>query len=968
MRYRVLLIILVLSWAGRSLAAQQRRERLARDTEAGAALAGADLVTRLRLTVPPELVLFERRPLRDWAAVWAAATRARLERERRQWLGLRAPGAEGAIEQIAAAAPAAGVRPDTVEYLPPLVRKDTARSGDVLPGVVGQYADLGMRVSGRGELGGEWNRYTPCDPSVHFNCDVSLFPQLRPDMLFGVAVGGTISERVHVNVDYDQRREFDAANNINVYYQGLQDEVLQRVEVGDVSIRLPTSRFLTRGIPAGNFGFLASGQLGPMDFQAVFAQQRGDVTQKEFQLAGGGQQGLVQDAELVLDDGAYVKGQFFYLLDPGRLAGAPWVDVLSLRPQDARAEDRPGAGGTIQLYRDERLSPTSGQQNAQLGYFLAEAVPPGGGLRHSGTFRRLVPEQDYTVHSSGLWIMLRSPLRADEALAVSYITESGDTIGTYNAEQTPPGGKLPELRLLRAPVTQHQPGSGTWPLERHQVYRLDSSSDGEPGDIRRSISLGEAAGGRTFREVNGRQVSFLRLFGLDEDAPSDRLDLAQIWQPGAGGGAQQAGDQQPIGGTYIVFPAIQPFLDPAGITSEGLSAAQVKEALGRDANADIYQEPDPVRRETATRFRLSFQYRLAVQGLVSSFNLGAFGIREESERIRLGERLLERDVDYSIDYDIGQVTLRDPQRRFGANPGAQLRATWEQKPLFEIAPTSVFGLNTRFRLGTIGELNLVGLYQAEKTLMSRPQLGTEPGSIFLGGTSGRIEFGGSLLDRLFGALPGLRLEGRSNIRLSGELALSTPNPNTRGVAYLDDFESSDELRIEPRRQKWQLGSVPQSSLGDRGTLPLAPDASNAAQLVWQHDFLNAEGVAVGARYPRDDIDRQINIAGRQVPEAVLWLNFGSEGEAGGNEPGRWRSITQVLSPTGVVLSRCEYLECYADPGMAGPLAVILDLGVVGEDAFYVDSAGHTTGRYPDNEQWGIGILDEEARLAQREVW
>ncbi|NJD11201.1 MAG: hypothetical protein FIB01_12470, partial [Gemmatimonadetes bacterium] len=26
------------------------------------------------------------------------------------------------------------------------------------------------------------------------------------------------------------------------------------------------------------------------------------------------------------------------------------------------------------------------------------------------------------------------------------------------------------------------------------------------------------------------------------------------------------------------------------------------------------------------------------------------------------------------------------------------------------------------------------------------------------------------------------------------------------------------------------------------------------------------------------------------------------------------------------------------------------------------------GRYPDNEQWGIGILDEEARLAQREVW
>jgi cell surface protein SprA len=468
-----------------------------------------------------------------------------------------------------------------------------------------------------------------------------------------------------------------------------------------------------------------------MDFQAVFAQQRGDVTAKEFQLAGGTQEGLVQDAELVLDDAGYVKGQFFYLVEPSRLAGAPWVDVLSLRAEDAPAAYRPNAGGTIQLYRDERLSPASGQQSAQLGYFLANATPPGGGPRHSGTFRRLIPEQDYTVHSSGLWVMLRSPLRADEALALSYVTESGDTIGTYDAEQAP-AGVTPELLLLRGPVTQHQPGTGTWPMELHQVYRLDSSSDVDASDVELSISLGEAAGGRTFRDVNGRQVSFLRLFGLDEDAPSDRLDLAQVWQPGQGG--EDASGQQSIGGTFIIFPALQPFLDPAGITSEGLSAAQVKDVLGRDANAAIYEEVDPVRRETSARFRLSFTYRVAVQGLVSSFNLGSVGIREESERIRLGERLLERDVDYTIDYDIGQVNLLDAATLFGANPGAQLRATWEQKPLFEIAPTSVFGLNTRFRLGARDTLDLVGLYQAEKTLMSRPQLRTA-GSIFLGGAS-----------------------------------------------------------------------------------------------------------------------------------------------------------------------------------------------------------------------------------------
>jgi hypothetical protein len=576
------------------------------------------LASRLQLTIPPSYTLFERRSFQDWTAEWAAATRARLERERRQWLGLRRGGEALAIEQAAIGAvqpeavqpePAGAARPDTVDYLPLLIPKDTTRRGEFLPGVVGQYADLGMVVTGRGELGGQWNRYEPCDPSIHFNCNANLFPQLKPDMLFGVQVGGTISERVHVNVDYDQSREFDAANNINVYYQGLQDEILQRLEVGDVSIRLPASRFLTRGIPAGNFGFMASGQLGPMDFQTVFAQQRGDVTARDFELAGAGgaEAGLVQDAQLVLDDAAYVKGQFFYLVEPHRLAGAPWVDVLSLRADDAPPEWRPDAGGTIQLYRDERLSPTSGQDNAQLGYFLANATPPGGGPRHSGTFRRLIPEQDYTVHASGLWVMLRSPLRGEEALALSYITETGDTIGSYDAERTPPG-VTPELLLLRGPATQHQPGTATWPMELHQVYRLDSSSEVDPGDIELSISLGEAAGGRSFRDVNGRQVSFLRLFGLDEDAPSDRLDLAQLWQPGRGAG--DVGGQQPISGTYIVFPALQPFLEPAGISSE-LPGAGEGTCWGAMPTMPSTRSRIRCGGRPRSRFRLSFRYRVA---------------------------------------------------------------------------------------------------------------------------------------------------------------------------------------------------------------------------------------------------------------------------------------------------------------------------------------------------------------------
>ncbi|MBI3081396.1 MAG: hypothetical protein HYY94_00490, partial [Gemmatimonadetes bacterium] len=214
------------------------------------------------------------------------------------------------------------------------------------------------------------------------------------------------------------------------------------------------------------------------------------------------------------------------------------------------------------MYRDERISAINQQQRAQLGYFLAEASTPDRGLRHSGFFRRLIQGEDYLVHSSGLWLVLRSPLREEEALAIAYVTEAGDTVGTFNAEQS----AAPRLRLLRGPTTIHQPGQATWKYEMHQVYRLDSSNSVELGSVELRISLGELVGGVTFKEAAGQQVQLLRLLGLDEDAPVDQLDRAQIYQPARSsfGEVQQSAR---IGGTYIVFPTIEPFKRPPPVPS-----------------------------------------------------------------------------------------------------------------------------------------------------------------------------------------------------------------------------------------------------------------------------------------------------------------------------------------------------------------------------------------------------------------
>jgi hypothetical protein len=920
------------------------------------------------------------------ADTWAARLLASLEPA--AWaerLRLASPPATGArrpaapATEVAGGGPAISVPGDSADAPRPL-----------LPGPFGDFVDLGMRIAGRGELGGAWTRFEPCDPALRFNCNPSALPLLKPDVQFGVRVAGTISDRIHVDVDYDQRREFDAANNINVYYQGLPGEVLQRVELGDVSIRLPASRYLTEGIPGGNFGFKAAGRVGGMEVQAIWAQQKGDVATREFRLGGlRGPEGLVQDARVVLDDADYVKGQFFFLVDPDSLFGAPHVDVLALRDVDAPATLRPARGVEIQLYRDERPSFANPEQQAQLGYFLAEAVAVDGALRHRGQFRRLLPGEDYLVHPSGLWVMLRSPLRHDEALAVAYATEAGGVVGTLDAERAPASAP-PTLLLLRGPSTIHQPGQATWRYEMHHVYRIDGSTGVEPSSISLEISLGEHAAGATFKTAPSGAVTLLRLFGLDEDAPADRLDEAHVFQPGVawgggggfgglGGGFEGgtgvgfggAGAATRFAGTFVVFPTLRPFASPPPVPSAGLTADEAAAVLGADANPAIYEDPDPVAREAAARFRLNFAYRVRLEGLVSSFSLGAFGIRQGSEKITVDGRVLEPGVDYTIDYDLGQVTLTNPQAILGANPNAEIRATWEQQALFQVAPRTLYGLSARYPLGTAGELNLIGLYQAEKAVIKRPQLGLEPGSIFLGGASGALEVGAGWLDRAVERLvgPGGERGGGggegSRLRFAGEVAVSLPNPNRRGATYLDDFEASDEIRLALERTYWRLGSRPEDPVGAEAVLPLPLDVTTAAPLAWQHDLLDVAGRVTGPRLARE-IDRQINVAGAQRTEPVLYLSLGEPATAPTSR--RWRSITTVLETTGRDMSRSEYLEFYASASPGQELALVFDIGTVSEDAFYYSPTGETNGTYPDGRPWGLGILDEEARVAMRELW
>lgn len=910
-----------------------------------------------------------------------------LARSRRRPGESPAPG--GRLGTLAPVAAGVGFSPAPLEVVPLselLLRRRVAEFGQsdldlflppaptqrVVPGpgeserFVTEYADLALNVRSRMELGGDWTRFEPCDANFGVGCNPNLIPQLSPDVRFGVQVDGTILDRIRVDVDFDQSREFDAANRINIFYEGSEDDVLQRVEVGDVDFDLPQSRFLTEGIPAGNFGFQAAGQLGAFDVQTVWAQQRGDLNSRTFQLTGfGDQRAFVQEDTLVLDDADYVRGQFFFLVDPFQIERFPHVDALELDPASAPFSIAPGAE-PIQLYRFED-DPIFRQQVE--GFIQADAVATdstGLEVRESGWFRHLQQGIDYYVHSSGLWIALRQPLSREEMLAVTYITASGDTIGDYNPELVYNQGDRPELRLLKASGANHQPGRPTWDLEMHQVYRVSGSGDVAPGSVDLSISLGELSAGRTFkRRPSGQDITFLRLFGLDEESPTDELDDAFVFSPGE----DFFQDQPPVQGTFIFFPTLRPFANPPPVESLSLTESATQQILGDDANPRIYFEEDPFERDNGGRFRLTMAYRIQSEGLISSFSLGAFGIRDGSERIVLGDRVLTRGVDYEIDYDVGQVRLLDPDLLFASTPDASIQATWEQRSLFQVTPTQVFGVRTHADLGTRGGVDLLGLYQSERSVVRRPILGTEPAAALMGGLSGSWDTPVAWFDRFLEAVPGLEFAGTSTFTASGEVALSVPNPNTLGRGFVDDFDGASELSIRLRSSDWILGSAPSFRDGADAVLPPVVDQTTARSLVWQHQWIiqSLSGDSVGVHeglFPRIDIDNQIRVAGSDIREPGLLLTLG-DGPPGPGSPG-WRSTMTPLSTNGLDLTKTEFLEFYATGDEA--ITLVIDLGTVSEDAFFVDANGDVQGTRDDGRPWGLNRLDQEADPALGEIW
>lgn len=821
-------------------------------------------------------------------------------------------------------------------------------------GIPSKYADLRIDGSVFLEVRTDRLRNLRCTPAQLLDQNSGCrggFKAPRLDNEFNAKVGGLIGSRLHLNVDYDSRREFNANNDIQLYYQGLQDEILQRVEIGTVTFRTPATRFLTAAIPANNFGLNATLEFGPFTLQGMMATQEGSVLGQRVYTVGAT---TSEPQDRIVRDLDFESGRFFWAIDPITLPNYPFVDMLNLDAVAIPPAVQP-ADAQVRVYRYR--TGVGGGLNPNLGGITAIGFRPDGPERVEGTWQLLLQGTDYYLDPSATWFALATKLDENDYLAVSYVTVNGTQVGTFPANENP--AVTDSLLLVAIPL--QGPTEQTFRHEMRQVYRV-SGTDLDKSSLRVTVTLNQSE-----RPSGGQAATYLAFFGLAIPPDPNIFDVEnrvfpRIRDPGA---------DLVLRESYIAYPTMRPFVDPR---------LQPNERADSVYTSPVYLLLTP--QGPPSRFQMRLQYNAAGGTDPGSLNLNALQIRRGSEQLIAGGRVLERGVDYEINYDLGQVTFTSPETLFPSGSGT-VSARFEERGIFAVAPTSILGGTLGYSLGEVGSVTLIGMFQKEQSVFTRPALGFEPTSNFMTGVATDLRFQTDGVTRFFDRLTSQSVTAPSRLDIRGEYGVTHPDPNIIGRAYLEDFEGESYIPVSLLTSRWHYSSVPQSPVGVEG-LGFASgfDSLWAVQLSWQNLVPQCSGCPPVELKPQD-IDPTILTNGQgSLDETVLYLTFHADTAGGMVQPNRrslwsqpaqpgtprWRSLVTPLSQSGIDLSRAEYLEFWVFQGgeqsadNAG-VQLVVDLGSVNEDALSVTpdslSINGADSLYTGRHYSGVGVLDSE---------
>ncbi|MFN2370092.1 MAG: hypothetical protein ABR506_02940 [Candidatus Krumholzibacteriia bacterium] len=801
--------------------------------------------------------------------------------------------------------------------------------------IIGRGEKTRIRISGRERLAitGESTVVKPFTPNERV-ASQSLFPSLDMEQELQINLSGTIGEKIILEVDHNSAAIGPDATKIKLMYQGTEDEIIKTIETGDVGLTLPGSQLLGYSSnKSGLFGIKVTGQVGRADFTVVASKQKAESSSKTFNSKGGS-----VEPKILLSH-QFINNRFFKLFNSRETAAIDpsWrVDRNSIQIFRRRASTG-GAGAdeinNVAVYVD----PTGVWSD-----FVAGSEPYNKGFVWQRVEYEIMLDTDGRVYA----LDLGSGVADTDYLAITYriVDAQGGLVAQVGDDPNLPGAvpsrSVPNddqlyyaMKLLKAPPNPAEPVSHGYVVRN--IYSL-GGSDIDPTTFEFRIE-------RTRADLNPQLdeqgVNYFEIFGLDlEDPRGGPPDGVVDWHRPELFDLQRGLLKFPVNVPEPFAPADPQAFYEGNVNQEGWSY-QASAYLVENQVPQLYSPDTPPNLYPNYG---KFQLVATHAAVSSSFSLGASNIEDGSEAVTLDGRTLTRGVDYEIDYLFGEITLKGEAANL--TPDSQIGVSYQYSPFFGGGNTSLLGLNLGYDLGRESKAATTWLYQTEAIVGEKAKLGEEPSKTLVGNFNLQHTFRPGFLTTVANLLSRRNTERESSLQLSGEVAVSLPNPNTKGVAYLEDFEGVDASDMVPlTRTSWSWASAP--VLGARwrfetGDSRVFTPQDRVEAVRW---FLPKDRVP--RRWLNPDLVNQERDETQQVMDLYLRADDGTWDDSD------WGGIMRGISRTGLDLSKSQFVEIWVNDGerdrdlRSGRLHI--DFGFVNEDGFWPDdgSGGLVVGQW-----------------------
>lgn len=644
-------------------------------------------------------------------------------------------------------------------------------------------------------------------------------------------VNGKVGNKINFTMNYNTEATFDFDQQmLKLSYEGMEDEIVRKVEVGNVSMPLNSS--LIRGSSA-LFGFKTDLQFGKLSVSAVVSQQKS--SSQKVSSKGGSQK---REFEVAIDK--YDENRHFFLSQYFRdtydqnmsklpyIASGVTINRIEVWVTNKRGNfdqarniigfmdlaegqtvDNPHWASRGQRYPDnasntlyDEIKAIGGIRDIQQFNSLMEANYAALGIEGGEDYEKIesarrLESSEYTLNSTLGFISLKTALNADEVLAVAYeYTLGGKTyqVGEFSTDGIEtPNALIVKMLKSSAP----SPSNAMWKLMMKNVYYLGAMGI-QAENFELNVQYHNDTTGAYLNyitEGNCKNQLLLKVMNLDrldakkQTRPDGKFDYVEGYTVNSSTGR-------------VIFPVVEPF------------GSHLRKAIGNDAIAEkyVFQELYDSTLVVAAEFSEKNKFRLTGKYQSSSgseIKLNAMNIPRGSVVVTAGGATLTENVDYTVDYVMGTVTILNESILAS---GTSVDVSLENQSLFNTQRKTLIGTHLEYAFNDNFSLGGTVMHLSEMPLVTKPEVGSEPISNTIWGINAAYRDEAPWLTKAIDALPLLNATAASNISLSGEFAQMIPRhrkiENNPGYAYLDDFEST-ETGIDLRYPHyWHLASTP----------------------------------------------------------------------------------------------------------------------------------------------------------------